>query len=154
MSAIVNLVGRLGKDPESSETGRGTAITRLSVATNTRKKADGEWQDITTWWRVTLFGQPATYAADYLHKGDLVEVAGEASQDSFTGRDGETRHTLEVKGFTVSRLSQRSDEGQSESRPESRPRRTAPPASDYQAAPGSPAAPSAAPAYDDDEPPF
>jgi single-strand DNA-binding protein len=112
MAAIITLTGRVGKDPETSETGNGTTITRLSVATSARQKKDGEWADTTTWWRVTVFGQPARYAAEYISKGDLVEVSGEVSQDEYVGRDGEKRTSLEIKGHHISRLTPRTDSGQ------------------------------------------
>jgi len=51
----VILVGNLGRDPELRYTPQGTPVCSFSIATNERRKdKTGEWQDQTTWFRVTL----------------------------------------------------------------------------------------------------
>jgi len=63
------LVGNLGKDPELRYTPQGDAVCSFSLATNERKKdKSGEMQDVTTWFKVTLWRQQAEVAAKYLTK--------------------------------------------------------------------------------------
>ena len=51
------IVGNLGRDPELRYTPQGTAVCNFSMATNDRRKdKSGEFQDITTWFKITLWG--------------------------------------------------------------------------------------------------
>src|ERR1044072_8118605 len=50
------LVGNLGRDPELRYTAQGTPVCSFSMATNERRKdRNGEMQDHTTWFRITLW---------------------------------------------------------------------------------------------------
>ena len=61
------IVGNLGRDPELRYTPQGTPVCSFTVASNERRKdKSGEAQDITTWFRGTLFGQRAETFAQYL----------------------------------------------------------------------------------------
>lgn len=93
------IVGNLGRDPELRYTPQGTAVCNLSVAT-TEKKRDkaGELQDVTTWFRVTLWRNLAENASKYLTKGRQVYVEGRLSVEEWTDREGNNRYTLEVQG--------------------------------------------------------
>src|SRR6266481_1991791 len=53
------LVGNLGRDPELRYTPQGTPVCSFSLATNERRKDrnSGEHRDVTTWFRVTLWGR-------------------------------------------------------------------------------------------------
>src|SRR5258707_7533085 len=53
-------------------------------------------QDVTTWFRVTLWGRQAETASQYLTKGRPVYVEGRLRVEEWTDRDGKARHTLEV----------------------------------------------------------
>src|SRR3989337_2060347 len=93
------LVGNLGKDPELRYTPAGDAVCDLSVATTERKKdKSGEYQDATTWFRVTLWRKQAENAAKYLAKGRQVYIEGRLGLEEWTDRDGNTRQTLQVQG--------------------------------------------------------
>ncbi len=73
----VQLIGRLGQDPDVQYNDRGTARTTFSVATNrTWTDADGQAQTETEWTRCTTWGKLAEIAAQHAHKGSRVYVAG------------------------------------------------------------------------------
>ena len=74
----VILIGNLGKDPEIKYTPSGTAVAKFSLATNEHRKdrTTGEANDITTWFRVTLWGRQAETASQYLTRGRPVYVEG------------------------------------------------------------------------------
>jgi single-strand DNA-binding protein len=73
----VILVGNLGKDPEVRHTPQGTAVARLTLATNERfKDKSGEWQDRTEWHNVVLWQRQAEIAGEYLKKGSKIYVEG------------------------------------------------------------------------------
>ena len=92
------LVGNLGRDPELRYTPQGTPVCSFSLATNERRKDrnTGENNDITTWFRVTLWGRQAETASQYLSRGRSVYIEGRLRVEEWTDRDGKPRHTLEV----------------------------------------------------------
>jgi single-strand DNA-binding protein len=141
------IVGNLGKEPELRYTPQGTAVCSFSVATNERKKDKaGEMQDVTTWFRVTLWNRQAETASKYLSKGSPVYIEGRLRVEEWTDRDGNNRYTLEVQGSDMQFLSGgRSDEVSQEHEP----------ASDFAAPESSkPTRAAAAPAQADDDIPF
>lgn len=100
------VVGNLGRDPELRYTPQGTAVCNFSLATNEKKRDKaGELQDVTTWFRVTLWRQQAENAAKYLTKGSPVYVEGRLRVEEWTDRDGNGRYTLEVQGTEMHFLS-------------------------------------------------
>lgn len=102
----VMIIGYLGRDPELRHTPQGTAVCDFSVATTERRKdKTGEFQDVTTWFRVTFFGRQAEVAHQYLLKGRQVWVEGTLSLREWTDKDGATRTTLEVRGTDIQFLS-------------------------------------------------
>ena len=91
------LVGNLGRDPELRYTPQGTPVCSFTVATNEKRKDKaGETQDVTTWFRVTLWGRQAETASQYLTKGRPIYVEGRLRLEEWTDRDGKQRYTLEV----------------------------------------------------------
>jgi len=93
----ITVVGNLGRDPELRYTPQGTPVCSFTVASNERRKdKNGEAQDVTTWFRGTLFGQRAETFAQYLTKGKPVYVEGRLRQEVWTDRDGKERTTLEI----------------------------------------------------------
>ncbi|HKV42164.1 MAG TPA: single-stranded DNA-binding protein [Blastocatellia bacterium] len=107
----VTIVGYLGRDPELRYTPQGTAVCDFSVATTERRKdKSGEFQDVTTWFRVTFWAKMAETASQYLAKGKMVFVEGRLSQREWQDRDGHTRYSLEVAGTDLQFLSPRSDD--------------------------------------------
>ena len=91
------LVGNLGRDPELRYTPQGTPVCSFTVATNEKRKdKTGETQDVTTWFRVTLWGRQAETASQYLTKGRPIYVEGRLRLEEWTDRDGKQRYTLEV----------------------------------------------------------
>ncbi len=108
----LTIVGYLGRDPEIRYTPQGTPVCNFSVATTERRKdRAGEFQDVTTWFRVTVWGKQAETANQYLAKGRQVYIEGRLRQDEFTDRDGNKRTTLEVNATDVQFLGSRQDEG-------------------------------------------
>jgi single-strand DNA-binding protein len=118
----ITIVGYLGRDPELRYTPDGTPVCDFSVATTERRKdRSGEPQDITTWFRVTVWRRQAELAGQYLAKGKQVYVEGRLIQKEFQDRDGNTRHSLEVTASDVQFIGSRGDEG-SQGREESNAR--------------------------------
>ena len=114
------LIGYLGRDPELRYTPDGTPVCNFSVATTERRKdKTGEFQDHTTWFRVSLFGRQAEVASQYLSKGRQVFIEGTLSQREYTDKEGNARTSLEVRGSDIHFIGSRGDESGagSEARP-------------------------------------
>ncbi len=104
------IIGYLGRDPELRYTPQGTPVCDFSIATTERRKdKSGEYQDNTTWFRVSLFGRQAELASQYLTKGRQVYVEGNLSQRDWTDKEGATRSSLEVRGTDIQFLSPASE---------------------------------------------
>jgi single-strand DNA-binding protein len=109
----ITIVGYLGRDPEIRYTSQGTAVCDFSVAsTERRKDKTGEMQELTTWFRISLFGRQAEIAHQYLTKGRQVYIEGTLSQREWTDKDGATRTSLEVRGSDIQFLTPASDHEQ------------------------------------------
>ena len=108
----ITIVGYLGRDPELRYTPDGTPVCDFSVATTERKKdKSGEMQDITTWFRVTVWRKQAELAGQYLSKGRQVYVEGRLVQREYQDRDGNTRYSLEVTATDLQFIGSRGEEG-------------------------------------------
>jgi single-strand DNA-binding protein len=100
------IVGNLGRDPELRYTPQGVAVCNFSLATNEKKRdKSGELQDVTTWFRVTLWRNQAENAAKYLTKGRPVYIEGRLGVEEWTDRDGKSRYTLEVQATDMQFIS-------------------------------------------------
>src|SRR5437762_12963738 len=106
------LVGNLGKDPELRYTPQGDAVCSFSVATNERKKdKSGEFQDVTTWFKVTLWRRLAENASKYLAKGSPVYIEGRLQVEEWTDRDNNNRYSLAVQATDMHFISGGRGEG-------------------------------------------
>ena len=90
-------MGNLGRDPELRYTPQGDAVCNFSVAVSEKKRdKTGELQEITNWFKITLWRKQAENASKYLTKGSPIYIEGRLSVDEWTDRDGKSRYTLEV----------------------------------------------------------
>lgn len=111
-------VGNLGRDPEMRFTPSGREVTNLSVATNRRwTDSEGETQEETIWFRVSVWGKQAIACNEYLAKGRQVLVIGRLRADEFgnprtyTRADGSIGTSFEVNARTVRFLGGRNGAG-------------------------------------------
>lgn len=94
----VELIGRLGQDPEVRTTTNGTKVASLSVATSERwrDKTTGEHKEATEWHRVVLWDKLAELAEQYLFKGSEVLLVGKLQTRKWQDQSGQDRYTTEV----------------------------------------------------------
>ena len=94
----VELLGRVGTDPEMQYTPGGTAVTKLRLATDRyRKDAENE----TDWHNIVVWGATAEAVNQYVGTGQRVYVAGRLVQNSWEGDDGQRRHRTEIHASEV-----------------------------------------------------
>lgn len=112
----ITIVGNLGRDPEMRYLPDGSPVTNFSMAVN-RKKKDA--QEVTHWFRITVWGKLAEPCNEYLHKSSKVLVAGALLADEATGGpkvftrdDGSSGASFEINARTVLFLDRKSDQPQ------------------------------------------
>jgi single-strand DNA-binding protein len=93
----MTVIGNLGTDPEMRYTPNGRAVTSFRIAvTLSYTGADGERQSDTEWFSVVAWNQLAELCNQYLSKGRKAYVDGRLRSNTWTGQDGQTRHTNEI----------------------------------------------------------
>lgn len=93
--------GRLTRNPEQGQTQNGTQYVTLSVATDSsRRDQNGDY--LTTFVRVTVWGQRGDFVLNHFMKGDPIFVAGELVLNSYQNQQGEQRQSLELTANNVS----------------------------------------------------
>ena len=112
----VILVGNLGRDPEMRYTPSGSSVTNFSMATSEKWTGqDGQQQERTIWWRVSVWGKSAEACNQYLKKGSKVLVEGrmnatpEGNPRMWKDQSGNDRASFEVTALAVKFLSSRGD---------------------------------------------
>lgn len=99
----VQLIGYLGKDPESRFTPNGKKVTHFSLGVTQRWKADGETKEYTDWIYVEAWGRLGEICDQYLHKGSLAYVEGRLKVERYEEK-GETRYSTKVVALQVQML--------------------------------------------------
>jgi single-strand DNA-binding protein len=106
------IVGNLGRDPELKQTPQGQTVCKFPVATSEkRKNAAGEFEEQTSWFRVSVWGRQAELASEYLTKGRQVYVEGRLRLEEYTDREGQKRVSAEVNATDIQFIGQRPEQG-------------------------------------------
>ena len=100
----VQLIGRLGKDPEGKFTPTGKQVTHFSLAvTNRWKSKDGETKEYTEWIHIEAWGRLGEVCNEYLKKGSLVYLDGRLKTDRYENQ-GETKYFSKVVALQMQML--------------------------------------------------
>ena len=90
----VQLIGRLGADPDIKQMVNGKNVARLSIATSQtwKDKSSGERKEKTEWHRIVIFNEGlVNVVQQYVKKGANVYIEGQLStrkwKDESTGQD-------------------------------------------------------------------
>lgn len=99
----ITLTGNLTADPELRFTAKQTALLKLRVACNERRKDDrGNWIDgRSTFLTVNVWGAKAENAANHLSKGQAVTVTGRLIVDKYQDKEGNERQSVEVDADSI-----------------------------------------------------
>ena len=104
----VQLIGRLGADPEIKQMVNGKNVARLSIATSQswKDKSTGERKEKTEWHRVVIFNEGlVNIVQQYLKKGANVYLEGQLSTRKWRDEKlGQDKYSTEVvlQGFNSS----------------------------------------------------
>lgn len=106
----VQLIGRLGADPEAQTTPSGKQLTTFSLATNRQWTGqDGTLNVETDWHRIIAWSTLGETCAAHLRKGRLVYIEGRLSYRSWEA-DGQTHQRCEVIASDMLMLDSRPEE--------------------------------------------
>ena len=106
----VQLIGNLGKDPESKFTPTGKKVTHFSLAVSNRWKAEnGETKESTEWVNVEAWGRLGDVCQEYLKKGSLIFLEGRLKTDRYEDK-GETKYFTKIVAQTLQFLDKKSAE--------------------------------------------
>jgi len=94
----VQLIGRLGKNPEVRYTTNGSAVANFSLATNESWTGkDGQKNEKTEWHNIVAWGKLGEICGEYLTKGKQIYIEGRLTTRSWEGKDGNKRYTTEIR---------------------------------------------------------
>ncbi len=96
----VQLIGRLGADPEIKQMVNGKSIARLSIATSQswKDKSTGERKEKTEWHRVVIFNEGLiNIIQQYLKKGANVYLEGQLATRKWRDeKSGQDKYSTEI----------------------------------------------------------
>ena len=93
----VQLIGRLGKDPEVIETKSGKKLAKFSLATNENyRNQKGEKIEETQWHNIVAWEKKADFASEYLKKGMEIALEGKLIHREYESSEGDKRYTTEI----------------------------------------------------------
>lgn len=92
----VQLIGRLGKDPEVRTFENGRQLASFSMATtDSYKNQKGEKVEETQWHNIVIWGPLADVASKYLKKGNEIAIEGKLIHRAYEA-NGEKKYMTEV----------------------------------------------------------
>ena len=93
----VQLIGRLGADPEVKHLNSNKTVANLRIATNeTYRDANGEKVTDTQWHNVEAWSKLASFKKKYLKKGDEIAVEGRLVYRSFEDKNKVKRTVAQI----------------------------------------------------------
>lgn len=93
----VTLIGHAGNDPEVRTLDTGTAVARVSLATNeSYKDKEGNWQTQTEWHNLILWRDLAERAREIVKKGSTLYVEGKIQSRKYTDKDGVEKSITDI----------------------------------------------------------
>lgn len=101
-SANIVIVGNATEEPALAFTKSGDAVASFGIAVNERIKDGDEWRDgEPTFYRVSVWRKDGEAVAEHVTKGQRLIVVGKMKQQTYTGKTGESRTSLEITADTV-----------------------------------------------------
>jgi single-strand DNA-binding protein len=106
----VQLIGRLGKDPESRFNPTGKRLAHFSLAVSNRwKSGDGESKEYTEWVNVEAWGRLGEICQEYLRKGSLVYIDGRLKTERYE-TEGDVKYYTKVVALSMQMLDRKPNE--------------------------------------------
>jgi single-strand DNA-binding protein len=95
---FLQIAGHVAADPEERFTQGGKKVTTFRVGTKSRKAG----QDVTIWWRVTVWDDQFKNMMPHIKKGSALIVFGELQKpEIYTDREGKPQVSLEMTAVSL-----------------------------------------------------
>jgi single-strand DNA-binding protein len=108
----VQLIGYLGRDPETRFTPTGKKVCHYNVAVSRRwTGAEGEAKEATDWFNIEAWGRLGETCQEYLKKGSLIYLEGRLQTDQYE-HEGEKRYFTKVVAQHMQMLDRKSEAGE------------------------------------------
>lgn len=101
----VNLIGRLGNDPDFKYTPGGVPLAKVNLAINEGYGAKKK----TIWVAVTFWSKVAETVNKYVKKGTLIRVEGRLGTSEYKNKMGKTVKQLQVTGRIMEMIGSKAD---------------------------------------------
>lgn len=104
----VNLIGNLGRKPETKTFESGKQVVTFSLATSeyyTDNKGDKHQQ--TQWHNIVAFGKTAKICETYLDKGSEIALNGKITYRQYEDKDGNKKMITEIIANEILMLSKK-----------------------------------------------
>ncbi|MEY4011331.1 MAG: hypothetical protein RIT22_455 [Bacteroidota bacterium] len=97
MKNRVQLIGRVGQDPEVKNLDGGKKLATITIATNdVYYKDNGDKVEQTEWHRVTAWGKTAEIIEKYVTKGKEIAIEGKLTHRTYEDKNGEKRYITDI----------------------------------------------------------
>lgn len=96
MSNQISVVGNLTREPELRFLTSGRPVANLGIASSRRYMQNNEWQEQTSFFNVTVWGDMAQNVAASFKKGDRVMLSGRLESRQYETDQGEKRTAFEI----------------------------------------------------------
>jgi single-strand DNA-binding protein len=106
----VQLIGNLGKDPETRFTPKGKSVSQFTLAVNQHWKSAEGTKENTEWFTVEAWGRLGEICQQYLHKGSLIFLEGRLKTDKYEDKGGETKYFTKVVAASMQMLDRKPGE--------------------------------------------
>src|SRR5512146_948967 len=105
----IQLIGDLGRDPESRFTPSGKRVTHFSLGVTQHWRTGDEDRESTEWINVEAWERLSETCEEYLKKGSLVYIEGRVKTDKYED-NGSNRYFTKVVASQVQFLDRRPSE--------------------------------------------
>lgn len=93
----VQLIGRVGQDPEVTTLEGGNKVAKFSIATNEfYTSKTGEKVENTYWHRIVAWGKTADVIEKYVNKGKEIAVEGKLTTRNWEDKQGQKHFMTEI----------------------------------------------------------
>ena len=93
----VQLIGRLGQDPEIITFDDGTKMAKFSMATDdSYKDKKGDKVERTYWHNIVVKNGLVKVVESYVNKGQEIIIEGKLTSRSYETKEGEKRYVTEI----------------------------------------------------------
>ncbi len=105
----VQIIGYVGKDPETRFTPNGSKVCHFSVAVTRHWQSGDETKEATDWFNIEAWGRVGEVCQQYLTKGRLVFIEGRLQTDRHE-QGGETKYYTKIVLSQMQMLDKRAGE--------------------------------------------